>query len=293
MFKPMLAPNDKIDINTIKYPIFASYKLDGIRCLFIDGQMLSRSFKPIRNEVLQKRFQHLKNWSKTTGIILDGELYMKGATFQQITSWVMTENLPVPNELQFWCFDAVKEQSVSTHFQERLRLIPTADYLFNVKQQLIGSSKDVLTLFEKALENGYEGLILKSPDSYYKCGRATVKEGLMYKIKPFETFDGEIVDVIQATQVKDGVEKTEDNFGHSKTSKKIGDRELIEKASAFKVKYLDTFVKVTLAMSDSEKEEVWKNQKKYIGKWVEYKGMNVGAKDVPRHPVFIRFREEK
>jgi len=26
---------------------------------------------------------------------------------------------------------------------------------------------------------------------------------------------------------------------------------------------------------------------------IEYKGMLVGAKDVPRHPVMIRFREDK
>jgi DNA ligase-1 len=148
-------------------------------------------------------------------------------------------------------------------------------------------------MFETALQNGYEGLILKDPKGYYKNGRATVNEGLTYKVKPFETFDGEIVEVIQATQATEDSEKTTDVFGYSKTSKKKDDRELIEKASAFRVKYNGTTVKVTLAMSDPEKIRVWANKDTYIGKWVEYKGMQVGAKDVPRHPVFIRFREDK
>ena len=68
------------------------------------------------------------------------------------------------------------------------------------------------------------------------------------------------------------------------TSKKVGDRILIEKASAFWVKYNGQDLKVTLAMTDPEKEEVWQNRDTYIGRMIEYKGMLVGAKDVPRHP---------
>lgn len=46
-------------------------------------------------------------------------------------------------------------------------------------------------------------------------------------------------------------------------------------------------------MTDEEKEEVWKYRKKYLGKIIEYKGMLVGSKDLPRHPVYLRMREDK
>jgi len=46
-------------------------------------------------------------------------------------------------------------------------------------------------------------------------------------------------------------------------------------------------------MTDEEKEEVWKNRCQYIGVMIEYKGMLVGSKDLPRHPVFLRFRGDK
>lgn len=49
----------------------------------------------------------------------------------------------------------------------------------------------------------------------------------------------------------------------------------------------------SIAMTNEEKKEVWENKEKYIGKYIEYKGMLVGAKDLPRHPIFIRFREDK
>ena len=45
--------------------------------------------------------------------------------------------------------------------------------------------------------------------------------------------------------------------------------------------------------SDEEKEDIWSKRSTYIGKTIEYKGMLIGAKDVPRHPVMIRFREDK
>ena len=44
-----------------------------------------------------------------------------------------------------------------------------------------------------------------------------------------------------------------------------------------------------LAMTDEEKEAVWTTREQYKGRVIEYKGMLVGAKDVPRHPVFLRF----
>ena len=48
-FKPLLAPNQEVDLKEIQYPIMASYKLDGIRCIFYKGQILSRSLKQIQN----------------------------------------------------------------------------------------------------------------------------------------------------------------------------------------------------------------------------------------------------
>jgi len=112
-------------------------------------------------------------------------------------------------------------------------------------------------------------------------------------VKPFLTFDAKIVGVIQSTEVDPNVEKKINELGRSVTSKKVGDRILINKASAFEVEYEGKKLKVTLAMTDGEKEEVWVNRDKYIGRMIEYKGMMVGAKDVPRHPVMIRYREDK
>jgi DNA ligase-1 len=50
--KPLLAGN--FDENKAKFPYIASPKIDGIRFLMINGVAVSRTFKPIRNNYIQR-----------------------------------------------------------------------------------------------------------------------------------------------------------------------------------------------------------------------------------------------
>jgi DNA ligase 1 len=47
-FKPMLAV-DCGDVNALRFPLFASPKLDGVRAVVMNGGLMSRSLKPIPN----------------------------------------------------------------------------------------------------------------------------------------------------------------------------------------------------------------------------------------------------
>jgi len=310
-FRPFLAPNEGVELSKINYPIYGSYKLDGIRCIFKDGEMLSRALKPIVNKQLQEKFQPLKDLSKKHNIILDGELYIHGTTFQQIVHYVMTEDftdersikkykkvLTIPNELKFYCFDCIIKNNYKMPFYERYSFAVDLEtgmrnIMITLRQDILKNEKEIKDLYQKALDNKYEGLILRKRDSPYKLGRGTLLEGYIFKFKPYKTFDGYITGVVQATQVKPDAEKKVNELGNSCTSRKKDDRVLIEKAAGFYVIYNDVEQKVTLSMSDEEKEEVWKNKEQYIGKWIEFKGMEIGAKDKIRHPVMLRFREDK
>jgi hypothetical protein len=123
----------------------------------------------------------------------------------------------------------------------------------------------------------------------YKFGRSTVNEASCYKVKPYIEKSAIIKGVVQATRVDVNAEKTINELGRSVTSKKKDDRILIEKAAAFTVDYNGIDLKVVIAASDIEKEDIWENKEKYIGCEVLFKSMDVGAKDLPRHPVTIRW----
>ena len=341
-FKPLLAPNKQPNLDELNFPLLASYKLDGIRCIFYKGQILSRSLKPIQNKQLKEKFEPIRAYTEKWDLILDGEIYSPDLTFQEITSFVMTQDFEdkksikkfgevkkIPEHLKFYCFDAIDDFNFNKEFIDRSNYMicftVTWESIFElVGQELIESKTQLESHFEKALKDGYEGLILRNPESRYKCGGATLKENIIYKMKPYRTFDAKIIDVIQATVVNPNAEKKINELGRSVTSKKKDDRILIDKASAFLVKYCNkcngtgkiyhechsqngqlkgygTYfscnsckeVKPVIAMTDEEKEEIWKNKESYIGRCIEYKGMLVGSKDVPRNPTMLRFREDK
>lgn len=324
-FKPMLAIDVKNNLDKIQYPKYASFKLDGIRCVFHpELGMVSRSLKPIQNKQLQEKFSWLTELSKDLGTIFDGEIYAHNLTFQDIMRAVMTQDfddestmkkmekefgdiiksseyiINLLGNIRYHCFDMLYPDDPNVEFYNRTLIMEQVEEhimnnkLFHLVEQFkVHDAEHVNDLFKIALDKGYEGLILRDPDSPYKFGRSTLKEEYLLKVKPFVTYDAKIVEVIQATEVDPNAEKEINELGYSKTSRKKDDRIPIEKAAAFKVMYEGHALKVSIAMTDPEKEEVWKNRESYIGRMIEYKGMQIGAKDVPRHPVFLRFREDK
>lgn len=295
----MLVCDEQVDLTTINYPIFASTKLDGIRCIFKDGKMLSRSLKEIPNKQLQEKFQNLKDFSKENNVVLDGELYGIGLTFQQITHFVMTDDLEakkikesLPDNLKFWCFDIIKD-SPDEPFIERFKYYNSLKIkdMVTVKQILVKSKEDVEGMFEKVLEEGFEGLILKNINSKYKFGRTTLNSGDCYKVKPYLTFDGKII------RVEERFENTSESYinelGNSQKHSYKDNKIPTGIAACFVVMYNDQEQRVMITGEESMRREIWENKDNYIDMWIEFKGMLVGSKDKVRHPVFIRYREDK
>jgi len=299
IFKPFKLPNDSVDVNTLQFPLLASRKLDGLRLVVNKGGMFTCSLKQFPNVQLQGRFEHLMKISRGLNLLLDGELLAKSLTFYELSGLCRRLDAPLPEDLYFYAFDAVQNEQYDMEFSKRISYLDNIakySYVKVLEQRLVKSIEEVWAFYEEALKEGHcDGLILRSPMGRYKCGRATINEGLGYKLKPFETIDSAIIGVVQATEVDPRAEKTINELGRSTTSKKLGDRILIEKASAFVVKYEGKDLKVTIAMTDIEKEEIWKNKDSYIGRWIEFKAMRVGMLEdgLPRHPTTLRMRTDK
>ena len=301
-FKPMLAPNEKVDLSTVTFPLLASTKLDGIRCIFYKGQILSRSLKQIQNKQLRERFEVIRAYTEKWNLILDGEIYSPKLNFQEITHFVMTQDLgeeKLPEHLRFYCFDVIANEDWTIPFHVRypscFSLSCQFSDIIGVGQMPVANAQEVEEHFERVLKEGFEGLILRDPKSLYKCGRGTIREAIIFKVKPFLEIDAQVTGIIQATEVNSDAEKTINELNRSVTSKKKNDRHVIEKASAVTVDYNGQSLKVTLALTDEEKIDVWKNRDSYIGRWIEYKYLAVGMKEggLPRHPTSLRWRIDK
>ena len=97
--KPLLAC--EVPLEQVRLPVYVSTKLDGIRCLIIDGVAYSRSLKPVRNKYIQSIIGNEK-YNGFDGELVVGNIYDKDV-FQKTTSGVMSEQ-GEPNFV-FYVFD--------------------------------------------------------------------------------------------------------------------------------------------------------------------------------------------
>ena len=289
-FCPMLGK--EVDLNILKYPCYVSTKLDGIRAIFKDGELLSRSLKPIGNDNLRKKYQHVLDWSKETGIILDGEFYSPELPFTEISSVVRKSDKEVPEHLEFYVFDMYDKDMPSMPFKIRQATYKHQALSLGLKyieQTKVQEQAEIEAIFDSEISKGGEGVIIRNPDMPYKFGRSTAKEQSLLKMKPFVTFDSKVISIQE--RMENTIESETNELGHSFKRRFQENMVPTGIASTATVTYEDTTVDVVFTGDEDFRREIWTNRDKYIGKYLEYKCMLVGSKDRPRHPVFLRFRE--
>ena len=282
--KPLLA--GKFDSEKAKFPYAATPKIDGIRFLMVEGTALTRSFKPIRNKYLQKSLStNLPNG-------IDGEL-TSGSTFQECSSIMRIKGEP---DFKVWIFDFVNPKTDMKTYKERMNELREFER-FNIYSYEILYPTTVLNqeqidqLMIKYLNAGYEGLMLRDPNGIYKFGRSSVKENILLKVKEFMDDEAEII-AFREKMVNTN-EGLKDNFGRTKRSSCQDGLKPSGTLGGFILRNSEGLeFSCGSGLNDALRDEIWKNKSKYLGKLVKYKFMSKGIKDLPRHPVFIGFRDE-
>lgn len=287
MIKPLLASNAP-DLETLKYPMLASPKLDGIRCLVFGGRAVTRELKPVPN----KHIQNLIGNSHLEG--LDGELLVGDETakkvFQNTSSGVMSrEGTP---EFTYSVFDSFL---ASGGYSERLKEIQKFKdhpHIQLVEHTLVNYKEELSLLEEKFVKEGYEGLMLRSIDGKYKHGRSTAKEGILLKVKRFEDTEATILDFVE--QLHNDNEATINALGHTERSSHkanmIGANTLgalIVRSDMFK----ETF-QVGSGFTAAQRKEIWDNKELYRFQTIKFKFQRAGILDLPRFPIFLGFRKD-
>ena len=293
--RPILAEKiEPSELESLKYPVLVSPKLDGIRCLIVDGKALSRSFKPIPNLFIQSLL------SKQEFNGLDGELVLEGKTFNETQSIVMSESSE-PVDFVYYCFDYVGKNGLNHPFELRLKDLEEVvqgsnnKWMVAVPQLLANSSETIITTENTFLSQGYEGLMIRGCNSPYKNGRSTKKEAYLLKLKKFEDAEAVVVGFVEATTNTNELEVNE--LGLSKRSHKKAGKIRAGYLGAFLVKDLKAGTEFEIGTGDGLTKDlrayIWNNQDKYLNKLIKYKHQPSGSKDKPRFPVWLGFRDER
>jgi DNA ligase-1 len=284
--RPLLASTLE-DISTLKFPVLATPKLDGIRVLKVDGKVVTRNFKEIPNKYIRALLE------KYLPDNVDGELMTPG-TFNDIQSKVMSfDGEP---EFSFCAFDYIKEDlevpyDIRTKdLKESLSKIKAPFKIKILVPKKLSSIDELLQYEDKCLKEGYEGVMIRTPKGKYKCGRSTPKEQILMKLKRFLDAEAEVIGFEEKLH-NDNIQET-DEFGLSKRSSKKDGLIPANTLGALLVKDIQTGVIFGLGsgFDDSLKQEIWNNRDQYINKIVKYKYQSVGVKNAPRFPVFLGFR---
>ena len=181
--KPMLAyPVSDKPIN-YDNKISMQPKLDGVRCLIqydnSEVKAYSRTGKEWKN--IDHILFNLKPWfALNPDVILDGELYNHDLKndFEKIISLVRKtkpteeDRLESAQYVEFHCYDIIDETKT---FEERNTFIeqavPRNHCIKHVPTNLVFRDDDSKVYHRRNLDNGYEGSILRTNDTY-KCGRS-------------------------------------------------------------------------------------------------------------------------
>lgn len=289
-FRPMLA--GVADLAKLRFPLLASHKLDGVRCIVIDGVVMSRTLKPIPNPAVQAAFGH----TLLNG--LDGELIVGDPTAPdcyRITVGGVMRREGDP-QAQFYVFDTARYPDATflaraSFIRERLLNGPgRIEGIVVVPQFHVTDLTALLELEAEALEQGHEGLMLRDPQGLYKQGRSTVKEGGLLKLKRFEDSEAEILEVVQG--MKNGNEATKNALGRTERSSHQAGMIPLDTAGALRVRDIATGCEFNIGtgFNAAEALDFWQNRERYVGDIVKYQHFAVGAKDKPRFPSFKGMR---
>jgi DNA ligase-1 len=296
VLKPMLAETLELDDNSLSsvaYPVLASPKLDGIRCLKLDGRALSRKFLDIPNE-------HIRKMISSAGVVngCDGELMTKGS-FNDVQSGIMSED-GIPN-FQYYVFDYVSTSLKEPYSSriKKLEALTLPDFCVKVLPKQINNKEELLAYEKECLDSGHEGVMIRKPDGPYKCGRSTVKEAYLLKVKRFK--DSEALVIGFEEMMHNENEAIEDELGHTKRSKCKANMVPANTLGKFLVREVgetpwrgrEFAIGTGEGLTADLRKEIWGNRSKYLGKLVVYKYQVHGIKDLPRIPTWKGFRDPR
>jgi DNA ligase-1 len=305
MNKPMLASHCK-DTRTLKFPVLGSKKLDGVRAEMQGGQLLSRSLKPIPNKYVQELFAGLAEGT-------DGELIVgdpcavdengEPNACRKTVSLVMSDNKPLDyfhgEQLRLWVFDKFGNDGFRARLNNAAAAVIASKNpaVVLVKHVMLNNIEELDQFEADALADGNEGVMIRSMNGPYKEGRSTEREAYLLKLKRF----------VDTEAVVTGSYEWETNTNNSFTNElgrttrsscqdgKVGADMLgglfvtgIEgdwKGIEFKVG--------TMHITQDERKKLWSDRDALVGRIAKLKFFPHGAKDKPRHPVFLDWRDER
>ena len=314
-FKPCLGAGIKKDqtlddfYTFVRYPVIASPKLDGIRCLLLNNPILDAQIsRPVCRSLLDVPNHYLFGHLSLMPPGLDGELITyhpgdmfdkteKVKPFYRIQSDIMSFNSGFPI-FKYHIFDYHDFNAKYPHMEpfahrlEKLKRLNLPAQCVLVEQRLCRDREELEAFREDCVKQGYEGICWRHPDSHYKYGRSTQREQILMKSKDFIDDEAVIIGVYEEMQNNNpqtlnalGSPERSSHQSNMKGKGRLGGLTL-------RCKNFDMDFDCGSGFDADQRQNMWFAKETLIGKTVTFKYQPFGSKDRPRIPIFKSIRTE-
>lgn len=270
-------------------------KINGLRCL-ITASRNNDMFKPYnlkfqsREGVVWNTLGNLEDYLLSVlpasfidnmideGWAMDGEVYLPGYSVNDINHFVKDPTAPENKLLQYWCYDLAIEDmtqenrdNIRFNIDNRTQLVCKNEHINNKKRLIILDSIGVwgdaqcVILRDVYLGCGYEGLILRNPNTDYQFGRRRV--GYMEKFKTATEGVFKIIDIYKEDKRNLPILLCQNDIN-------------------------DATFETRLSSNFDFQEIVLNNKEEYIGKYIHaHFGERSGIKKVPFHIKDVKIKD--
>jgi DNA ligase-1 len=296
--KPILAA-DVTDFSLMRYPVYGSPKIDGVRALMLD-RFRPRSLKLFPNVATRDHFDRFIQELAT----LDGELRvgpLNAADMCRATSSALATVEGDPQAV-WHVFDVANPDLT---FEERLRCLRRHMGSLGSKKRkemrielvehtLIRSAAEAEAFEHEKLARGYEGVVWRSPTGLYKYGRGTMRDQTFMRTKRFEDAEGRVIGFNEL--MRNGNEAKVNELGHQVRSHHQANKTGGEQLGALVLKVVTGPLKgqtfeLGTGFTEAQRIQLWVKRHELHDRLVKFRYFAHGVKDKPRWPSFQGFRE--
>lgn len=281
-FKPLLAA---AEAGEVRFPVLATPKIDGIRCLVTDKGAVTRSLKPIPNN-------HVRETLNALGIEgHDGELFTFADgvrdDFNTVQSKVMRrEGAP---DFRFIVFDTFADPTAP--YSARVEDIVERGPVEALRPTRI-ADRAALDCYERTCVDtlGWEGVMIRDPRGPYKMGRSTAKEGILVKIKRFT--DDEAVITGSVERMHNANAASVNALGHIERSSAKAGLVGADTLGALQCLWNGVAFEIGTGFTEDQRAALWDQRDRLAGQSVTFRFQGTGTHGAPRFPVFVGIRRD-
>lgn len=318
---PLLAPSEIVGIDVefekLVYPYFASVKFNGVRGIFLNNEIISRSGNRLNicNSIMYQ-LQPLIDWCYENKIVLDGEFHAYSDNTVGGTLSILAGNKKMPYDFKFKIFGVYTnkqwnggetlfiEDMFKSPIWTELALSPPINLIELVLQEHVDSAESLRQLSEKVQTNPLvEGLMLIAPSLIFVHRKLSVKELKFLKLKFYsDPIDAQIIGISARMEHLPGTIPAEETpLGKASRSRKQDDMVYTEIGGCLMVKTeAGQVVSIPFPKGTSLQQRTlyFKHFRKggsfdLYGRWVQFRKLSAGEKDKPNAVRCVEFRDSK